>query len=260
MLTIGSDPELFVYENGVLSSAIGKVGGTKENPRNYRGVSLQEDNVLLEFNTKPVGMSTTGSKFRTEVVRALNHVQKFCDVRGMTPRIESSNVFTEENLRAYGPEALEFGCDPDFNAHTSTMNPAPDPNTLMRTAGGHLHVGYNSRNTDAEAEAIIRACDLYLGVPSVMMDQDTERRTIYGRAGAYRKKPYGVEYRSLSNFWLKNHSYMEWAGSQIFRSYREHTFIDARVLNEWELVQECINTSNKDMAQYLIDKYKLEVA
>jgi hypothetical protein len=34
-------------------------------------------------------------------------------------------------------------------------------------------------------------------------DSDVNRRLLYGKAGTIRIKPYGIEYRTLSNFWLK---------------------------------------------------------
>jgi hypothetical protein len=33
-------------------------------------------------------------------------------------------------------------------------------------------------------------------------DKDTERRKLYGKPGAFRPKPYGCEYRVLSNAWV----------------------------------------------------------
>jgi len=48
---------------------------------------------------------------------------------------------------------------------------------------------------------------LLVGVPSLWLDQDPtspRRRAIYGKAGRYRTKPYGMEYRPLGNFWLES--------------------------------------------------------
>ena len=44
--------------------------------------------------------------------------------------------------------------------------------------------------------------DMYLGLPSLIWDRDTKRRSLYGDFGAFRPKPYGLEYRVLSNAWL----------------------------------------------------------
>ena len=56
MFMIGSDPELFLEDaNGKVISAIGKIGGTKKRPKPVKalgkGFAIQEDNVLLEYNT-----------------------------------------------------------------------------------------------------------------------------------------------------------------------------------------------------------------
>ena len=44
----------------------------------------------------------------------------------------------------------------------------------------------------------------------MLLDDGAKRRELYGKAGAYRVKPYGVEYRVLSNFWLKSPALMQW--------------------------------------------------
>jgi hypothetical protein len=48
----------------------------------------------------------------------------------------------------------------------------------------------------------VKQLDCYLGLSSLMYDTDTKRRAMYGAAGAFRPKSYGVEYRVLSNAWL----------------------------------------------------------
>ena len=102
------------------------------------------------------------------------------------------------------PNAQTFGCDPDFNAWTGRKNPRPkatDKN--LRSCGGHVHIGYlEGKYKDLAPRSIIKACDLYMGIPAVFMDNGTLRKQLYGKAGAYRQKGYGVEYRSLSNFWI----------------------------------------------------------
>jgi hypothetical protein len=48
----------------------------------------------------------------------------------------------------------------------------------------------------------VKQLDWFLGAWSVKHDSDVTRRKLYGKAGAFRPKPYGVEYRPLSNFWI----------------------------------------------------------
>jgi hypothetical protein len=52
--------------------------------------------------------------------------------------------------------------------------------------------------------------DFYLGLSSLIYDKDTKRRTMYGAQGAFRPKPYGVEYRVLSNAWLQSEELVAW--------------------------------------------------
>jgi hypothetical protein len=109
-------------------------------------------------------------------------------------------------------KAKILGCTPDFNAWTGEVNPSPKPPVkTLRTASGHLHIGWIDGNADMSDPVHIQTCkdlvkqfDWYLGAWSVGVDKDSKRRSLYGKAGAMRFKPYGVEYRVLSNFWLEN--------------------------------------------------------
>ena len=103
-----------------------------------------------------------------------------------------------------------MGCEPDYNAYTISKNLKPDSSTLFRTAGGHLHVGgfftnspFNGGHMDTSAR-LARILDEKIGVYSLIWDKDDKRRSLYGQAGAFRPKYYGMEYRSLSNAWLFN--------------------------------------------------------
>jgi len=46
--------------------------------------------------------------------------------------------------------------------------------------------------------------DFVLYNSSLSWDNDDRRRELYGKPGSFRPKPYGVEYRVLSNMWLKS--------------------------------------------------------
>ena len=55
---------------------------------------------------------------------------------------------------------------------------------------GHIHIGYDNSTKETNF-AIIKALDLFLGVPSLEIDLDERRRGLYGKAGCFRHKKYG---------------------------------------------------------------------
>jgi hypothetical protein len=68
---------------------------------------------------------------------------------------------------------------------------------------------------------LVKQLDAYLGIPSLEWDKDTLRRRLYGKAGAFRPKPYGVEYRTLSNAWLKNEMLVRYVYRQTMRAIED---------------------------------------
>lgn len=250
---IGCDPELF-FENqdGLLISSIGKVGGSKMAPKSIGyGCAVQEDNVAVEFNIPP---SDTVDKFLTSVNFNLEYLTIKASQMGLKLAIKASGIFSEDELAH--PDARIFGCDPDFNTWTKKMNPSPrakDAN--LRSCGGHIHFGTDELHLNPWS--VGRAADLFLGVQSLEFDKDTARRELYGKAGAVRIKPYGVEYRTLSNFWLKSEKLMRWVYHQ---SERAVEFVKAGhdlSPDEGALIQECINTSNVNLMFQLKGQYGL---
>lgn len=211
MLKIGADPEVFAKKHGTYVSAYGMIPGTKEEPHKVHRGAVQVDGMALEFNIDPAD---------TEDEFILNIDTVMETLRAMVPDVElhADPVahFTKEYMDTQHPKAVELGCDPDFNAWTGTRNPIPDGTRLFRTGAGHVHDGWIllgqaiPSNHEEVCRMLVRQKDFYLGLPSLLFDTDTQRRELYGKAGAYRVKKYGVEYRTLSNRWLTSDSLKRW--------------------------------------------------
>ena len=242
-MTIGADPELFVSDGKDIVSGIGFVGGSKDEPRPVPCGAVQEDNVLAEFNIDPC---STLKQFIGKISTVTTELDRILKPHGLHTVVKSSHTFERETLLAAGQKAMEFGCDPDFNCWTGGKNDSPNPYTELRTAGGHVHIGYDNPE---EARSYEVACilDYLLGAPSVLLDDDTQRRAMYGQAGACRIKPYGVEYRVLSNFWLGSTELKTWI-------YKTTTLVEYLTLEDFkdiaspDEVRKCINESDHELA------------
>lgn len=250
--TIGSDIEFFVYDReGGLAPSQGLIGddekGTKHNPITDGGFTFQRDNVAVEFAT-PVCHS------RKEYVQAIR--KGILKLHAMIPEGYSlkaipSAVFEKEQLEH--PEAMEFGCDPDFNAwKKGRVNPKPySDNVCLRTAGFHIHVGHKDLNTKEMKEKFIRNMDRLLGVFSILVDRSPEsamRKELYGKAGAFRPTPYGCEYRTLSSFWASHPKYVEIAYNltkvALISTIYEDEYTDQTQKNFESKIENIINTNN----------------
>lgn len=256
---LGCDPECFLVDaSKALVSAIGKIGGTKEEPRPLPigdGFAVQEDNVALEYNIPP---SESKDDFTSNVAKVMDYLSNMVHEQGLQFSNISAASFPYSQLMH--PKAMEFGCDPDFNAwRNGKPNPRPSAaDKRLRTCGGHVHVGYKFKDF-GECINAIKHMDLYLGVASVIMDNGLLRKKLYGKAGAFRAKPYGVEYRSLSNFWVFDKKLTDWvwtATEQAMDAWQTHK-VDFK--EDGQFIQSAINNNDRDLAYMLIDKYKVNV-
>lgn len=207
-VTVGADPEVFVADlNGNITSAIGMVGGSKESPRPVVDGGVQEDNVLAEFNIDP---AKSKIEFVCNISSVMGSLRKILENNDLQPIIVPSHKFTAQELDSFGPDAMEFGCSSEWNAWDSKVMPRPKGDKVnLRTAGGHVHIGYDNPDRFTN-EDLVKMMDYAIGVPSVLIDSDKARRKLYGKAGSMRHKPYGVEYRTLSNFWLNSDELISW--------------------------------------------------
>jgi len=256
-LTLGCDPELFLVDAANnLTSCIGLIGGTKEVPLGLPlgdGYAVQEDNVAVEFNIPPASSAAEFSKYIRDTVAFLEGHTK--EKYGLAFSRLSAACFPPDQLTH--PAALEFGCDPDFNAWTGRANPRPKAtDATLRSCGGHVHIGYKFAEPEDKIE-VVKLCDLFLGVPSILVDHEGGlRRQLYGKAGAYRTKAYGVEYRTLSNFWVINNLH-EWVWANTQRAVESLGTIDANDVRDDVLL--AINSSNIDAAQRLVSRFNIQM-
>ena len=195
--SFGADPEFVLTKNDNLISAIG-ILPAKNKALNFQGNEFYYDNVLAEIALTP-------AKNRHELISNLRNVfQTFKDMLNPV-KFETRAAQNYPDKQLQHPEAKIAGCNLEWNAYTlKYMMPPKDiiSNTPFRTAGGHIHLGL-----ECDIINLIKMMDLFIGVPSIYLDTDEtsrERRKIYGHAGSHRKTDYGVEYRTLGNFWLSS--------------------------------------------------------
>lgn len=258
-ILVGCDPEVFVKQGGIFKSAYGLIKGDKKNPQRVNRGAVQVDGMALEFNIDP---AASESEF------VLNVQDVYNTMRLMVPGYDVVATpvadFDAAYLKSQPQEALELGCDPDYNAWTHLANPRPDGDRPMRTASGHVHIGWtqdeqkNDPDHIERCEMVVKQLDFYLGLPSLMYDPATRRRSMYGKAGACRFKPYGVEYRTLSNAWLNSKELIAW----VYRATQAGVLaaMEGNLLYEkYGDIQEIINTSDVKSARAIINAEGLEV-
>lgn len=254
--SFGCDPELFLKKNGKVVSAIGLIGGTKHEPKpiSENGHAIQEDNVAIEYNIP-------ASYTEQEWIDNNNFVKDYLEVlvSGMGCELEiAASAFLDES-ELQSDKAKQFGCEPDFNVWLQAMNEPPSSDTNLRVCGGHIAIGWNNPIEEVQ-EQMIKAMDMTCGLESILMDNDTQRKKMYGKAGCFRFKDFGVEYRTLSNFWIASNETLSWAYNTTLKAIDlvNSGRVDELAAKYGEKVVEAINSNNKDLAQELLVKIKEE--
>lgn len=255
-ITIGTDPEFFLFsqaENKFISP-IGMYEGSKKEPQKIteNGHMIQIDGVACEVN---IPACKTAEEFNKELLFVVGYIgETIAKPKNLIISEAVTADFADDQLNCR--EAWQIGCEPDLCAWTLGINNPKGYENNIRACGGHISVGYDNPDEQTSLE-LIKAMDLFLAVPSVLIDEDTRRRALYGKAGAMRFKNFGVEHRTLSNFWLFNSSLRKWVFENTLKAC-EFVNIGGIITNEDEIIK-CINESDKDLAREIIEDYKINI-
>ena len=207
-ITLGCDPEVFIRNKdtgmivgsekvfSVASSSIGSIEG-----------SIVRDGVQVELHPRPsCCRATLGCSIQTCFVALREQLRKTST--NMVMDISRVVEVDRLDLSQLDEKSRILGCMPSSNAY-GRESIKIDPFTNIRTGAGHIHIGLTpGYEKNFSAADLTRVMDILVGNTCVLLDRDPSsaiRRKMYGRAGEFRTPIHGVEYRTLSNFWL--HSY-----------------------------------------------------
>lgn len=268
-VSIGCDPEFFFRKkDGTILEAqdvlpdegLEYVRNTDNRDGGYTSLGSTNskfviDGLQAELNPRP---NTCRANLGNEVHAMFKTLSEH--IEGKDVKVDFGQIvkLSKDDMNRISNRSKQFGCMPSYNVYDQDARIGVDPSKYpYRSAGGHIHLG----STDADVkevlkdhERIVPMLDIILGNTCVLIDRDTgnkERRKVYGRAGEYRKPAYGIEYRTLSNFWLRRYQLMSMvtgfarlAVMIVHQGYEN----DIRSLVDIEKVRVAINRNNKRLA------------
>lgn len=212
-LTLGADPEIFAFKNGTLVPAFEFL------PPKGEGRKMYWDGFQAEwkYDTPFTCQNNLVKATRESLMQMSEYAAK------KEAKLSLINVvkIPAETLKKANYRHVELGCEPSYNAYHLRGLDVENPRLLKyRFAGGHMHFGEYLRKPNYEK--VIKTLDSILGVWATGTARHVDspiRRQYYGMAGEYRKptygvnengqKVYGIEYRTLSNFWLSSPGLMQ---------------------------------------------------
>lgn len=278
-VVFGCDPEFFFRKGKEIIGAenILPLSGLEYEPGEFAGkrdggaLAVEDtvsriiiDGVQAELNPRPnTCRELLGNEFSCIFRKMKEYMAEY---NGLSIDFSQTIKLTEQDFENLPENSKKFGCMPSKNAHDGGKEGfiKVDPTTYrFRSAGGHIHLGAPTDNPDEHD--IIRAVldnpvrlvnmmDILVGNTCVLLDRDAgnvERRKVYGRAGEFRTPPHGVEYRTLSNFWLRSYQLM----SMVMGLSRHAVLIVANDLDglflekvDMEDIARAINTNDYALA------------
>ena len=271
-VSFGCDPEFFFNKKNkvIESSEVLPKEGIKIAKGDYsmsedRGSTITIDGVQVELNPQPYHCR---AYVGNEISRCFKKLSESLD---NDVKIDFSQMvkLSPKELKAMSDGAKRFGCMPSFNSNKGgsvskiKVNPAKYGG---RSAGGHIHIGAVTGENNKSLMAILRQplrvvpmMDIIVGNTCVLIDRNkanVERRRNYGKAGEYRTPNHGLEYRTLSNFWLQSYQLMSLvmglarlAVTIVERSTPENNYEKAvRDVVSMKQVEKAINTNNFKLA------------
>jgi hypothetical protein len=271
-ITFGSDPEFGIFFNDKPISGIGLIGGSKKEPMDIgEGCGVQEDNVMAEITIPPV-------KTKSDFIKYIQYGRKrIAEILHQNTGLEfeiksiSSARYDEEELD--NPVAKLFGCEPSYCIYTKSVSPRPTPEEIgnLRSAGFHIHCGIPKLLSMKDRVHFIFCMDIMLGVPSIIIDTDEDRRKLYGNAGDFRAKLFSekdytiIEYRTLGGAMHASDELIGWCYDQTNKAI--DLFLSTESVDEilkendvlFEEIKKAIDDGDIDLCKNLVKTFKIEL-
>lgn len=178
-ITIGADPEFFLYIDGKIIPA-DKFLNSKSESEKTEGGLVYYDGMAAEINPVP---ETSTEKFIENIRLCLRYIYKETKASFLPV---ASVILNSDDIK-------DARCERRGN-----IIPNKD-GTFTCCTGGHIHLSYPF---DRE---VISALDATLGVFSVAKfhgDEERRRKRYFGHAGNCKIQKHGFEYKVLSSAWL----------------------------------------------------------
>lgn len=204
--TFGCDPE-FVLMKGNAPQNAADILPNEANA--YKDV--YHDNVMAEFQVTPASEKEEAVEAIRKQFRVLEGIMT---PRNITIRCVAGEDYTRDQLDRW--DTRQPTSVPEKCAYKMVTIEPPAGDFAYRperTAGGHIHIGMEPLDP-VEHTFMARLLDLFVGVPAAYLNFDkkwavTRCHLWYGKPGRYRETDYGIEYRTLSNFWLASPKLVE---------------------------------------------------
>jgi len=198
-LMFGTDAEFFLEDKqGNIVPASKYIPGLKFKPHLLDNGVCHPDGLSLEVGCPP---ASTPEGMLTNLFAVMSEVKaKFLDPNGLviSKQMEANSSHVEGTTKT----DLEFGCGSEYDAYSRSMFKRSDRDTsqTLRYSGFHIHIGYTKDQEDnfftyTDAGRLVKVLDQL--VEKYGLGTTDRRARQYGGRGAFRVKPYGIEYRCM---------------------------------------------------------------
>lgn len=215
----GADPELFLVNDG---ECIPPASLREDFGFDYDKILLEmgdcriiEDGAAVEINLEP---SNNFDLFWQRIERATEGVIDFAKQFDLNVDISPAVKFDPKKFWIDRDETfrdcVRFGCDEDLDVYSGEFSREICVETIQeRFGGGHLHIEGDFHDVYFY---FTQLCDIFIGNTAVSLKRDSSTRSAegrrlkyYGQPGKIRLQNYGnnvkgIEYRTPSNFWIKD--------------------------------------------------------
>jgi len=253
-ILIGTDPEFALKDstNRIVSAIPVLERGKNDKIDLGEGAKIYYDNVLAEANIDP-------SASKEELKDRLKSLYQKSKVLLQNLKLSATASHEFGFLECLHEEAKRFGCDPELDLDMGGPAYPPEAEGGFRSAGGHIHIGGLEGQDIYEKARLIPILDILVGIPSVILDNDPTslaRKRLYGKAGRFRDTPYGIEYRTLSNYWLSCPELTEIIYDLTMESvnfYLTNKDDEVNGIVDRETVVNTINNADKETARQIVE-------